>query len=412
MKLIFFKKHQHFLNGIDYVTRALGYSCRHTPGKSNNFLLVLELERAIQANELSLNLAPYSALLHGSFRRNFLLAPHWKPGKAQLIKIEEGYSHLNDYANQPLTGNTQIGIAVIDNMLVFKFSHQIFDARGAEMFVMNLFNNLYSDSDIGLKSPDLCEWKSKFSAGRTVNRLLIALRKKGKVASLVTEQTALATNNSYVITLNSEEITQIKHKSEDAVGPFMLGGYLAAIVAWSFEHLKQSRHIEGNVMLPMSIDLRGISVPNDILFFNQWSVSPLYFSTSVSPALKGWLASARQQIIFNTSNRIPQAFRQANMLTRIVPLRLMKRLMATLSGSTMFSFLPDSLVTNTECSIKIKNLYHLPLMPPEPGIGVFVNVFEKKMNIVLSWREGVISLDEAQNFARVLRLNLLTGVEK
>lgn len=410
--MIFFKKKQYFFNGIDYVTRALGYSCRHTPGKSNNFLLVLELDRAIKANELSLNILPYSALLHGSFRRNYLLAPYWKPGKAQVIKIEDGYSCLNDYANQPLAGSAQLGIALIDNMLVFKFSHQIFDARGAEMLIMNLLNNLYSNSDIGLKSPDLCEWKSKFSAGSIVNRFLIALRNKGKIGILVTEQASPAANNSYVITLNHEEITKIKQKSEEAAGPFMLGCYMAAIVAWNFEQLKRSRHIEGNVMLPMSIDLRGVFVPTDILFFNQWSVSPLYFSARIDATLKTWLASARQQIIFNTSNRVPQAFRQANMLTRIVPLRLMKRLLATLSGSVMFSFLPDSLITNTEGSIKIKNLYHLPLMPPEPGMGVFINVFEQKMNIVLSWRESVISLDEAQNFAQDLRFNLLAGVEK
>jgi hypothetical protein len=190
----------------------------------------------------------------------------------------------------------------------------------------------------------------------------------------------------------------------------MLGCYLTAMTARCVAKLQQTRQLAGAVMLPVSIDLRGVSVPPEIVFFNQWSVSPVYLTLAADTAPRQWLDAAKRQLIANTANRLPQALRLANMLTRIVPLRLMPLLLSSLSGSAMFAFLPDSLITQDMLPMRITNLYHWPLMPPAPGLGIFINIFDDKMNVVFSWRDGVISQTEAQNAALALREALLNGV--
>jgi hypothetical protein len=43
-------------------------------------------------------------------------------------------------------------------------------------------------------------------------------------------------------------------------------------------------------------------------------------------------------------------------------------------------------------------MYHVPLMPPHPGIGVFFNRFENRINAVISYRDGVLSELEIDEF--------------
>jgi hypothetical protein len=399
-----------YLNGIDYVTRALGYTCRLTPGKNNHFLVVLELNEPIDAEALSFDLSPYLALLHGRVRRNFLLAPYWQPGAAREITVNTEFSDLETYANLPLSGGAQLNIAIIEKQLVFKLGHQLFDGRGAEMFIRMLFSKQRSTAEIGLKSADLLEWRSKFTAGKTINRYLISLRQQEKNATLATPTAQSSGNHLYKLNLDNADTALIRQRAEQAAGPFMLGCYLTAMTARCVAKLQQTRQLAGAVMLPVSIDLRGVSVPPEIVFFNQWSVSPVYLTLAADTAPRQWLDAAKRQLIANTANRLPQALRLANMLTRIVPLRLMPLLLSSLSGSAMFAFLPDSLITQDMLPMRITNLYHWPLMPPAPGLGIFINIFDDKMNVVFSWRDGVISQTEAQNAALALREALLNGV--
>jgi hypothetical protein len=49
------------------------------------------------------------------------------------------------------------------------------------------------------------------------------------------------------------------------------------------------------------------------------------------------------------------------------------------------------------------NAYHIPVVPPRPGIGVFFNRCGTRHNLVVSWIEGVASADEVQRIIDVIR---------
>lgn len=48
---------KHYLDGFDYVAAMLNYDCRNTPGRGNHFLVVLELETALEKTEVQEKLA-------------------------------------------------------------------------------------------------------------------------------------------------------------------------------------------------------------------------------------------------------------------------------------------------------------------------------------------------------------------
>ena len=52
---------------------------------------------------------------------------------------------------------------------------------------------------------------------------------------------------------------------------------------------------------------------------------------------------------------------------------------------------------------RVVNAYHIPVVLPRPGIGVFFNRCGTRNNIVVSWMEGVVSRDEAARIIEVVR---------
>ena len=73
----------------------------------------------------------------------------------------------------------------------------------------------------------------------------------------------------------------------------------------------------------------------------------------------------------------------------------------------MFSFLPEtSLEQNTAAGAKIENLVHLPSMPPITGLGIFFNLFNNRLNAVISGRKEVFDEDKLERFCTALEQNL------
>ena len=57
-----------------------------------------------------------------------------------------------------------------------------------------------------------------------------------------------------------------------------------------------------------------------------------------------------------------------------------------------------------ECfGCRVVNAYHVPVVPPRPGIGVFFNRRQGRNNLVVSWCEGVVSEAEATRIIDVVR---------
>ena len=49
------------------------------------------------------------------------------------------------------------------------------------------------------------------------------------------------------------------------------------------------------------------------------------------------------------------------------------------------------------------NAYHVPAVPPRPGIGVFFNRCAGRTNLVVAWIEGVLSEDDVTGIVEIVR---------
>ncbi len=414
-----FSRRKYYLNGIDWIAAALNCQCRLTPARGNNFLLVLELGAPFSSDKSKrLMDACHSILpfLVGSIRRAWHLAPYWQPGSGSeipfsenTVKDESGADFLlQAFANEPLPKNTAIAIKLISidgkARLVFKFSHLILDGRGAELVLKSVLEgNLETvAAHPGLPSPDLHRWADKFQAGKIVHRKRLEILEQHKIAALPSEQMTDMSAKFRIIKLDDAASADIQKKSDREAGPFMLGIYLASIVCHSFNQFLNVRKINGDIMLPMSVDLRGFGVPQNTVFFNQWSFSPLIAERDERRELSDWIGKLKKQVMANAAAKIPQSLHTASMLSRIVPLPILsffsKNMFGGTAGSIMFSFMSGSSLSQAFFETPLLNMYHLPLMPPHPGIGVFFNRFEDRINAVVSYRQGILSEDEIDKF--------------
>lgn len=131
---------KHYLDGFDYVAAMLNYDCRNTPGRGNHFLVVLELETALEKTEVQEKLAvlePFLPLFSGRMHRHCLhAAPYWMPGEPRRIWVVAG-DELGSCLNTVLDGALEVMLLNQGprHFLVFKFSHLLFDGRGAELLI-------------------------------------------------------------------------------------------------------------------------------------------------------------------------------------------------------------------------------------------------------------------------------------
>jgi hypothetical protein len=52
---------------------------------------------------------------------------------------------------------------------------------------------------------------------------------------------------------------------------------------------------------------------------------------------------------------------------------------------------------------RVLNAYHVPAVPPRPGLGVFFNRCDTRNNVVVSWLDGVITAADAHRIIEVVR---------
>ncbi len=419
-----------YLDGFDWIANLLNYQSRLTPGKGNHFMVVLETEQAFPADVASAliqsRLEKFLPLLNGSIRRHPLhLAPYWKPGAARSVSVTEeellftsDYSNaLDRFGNTPLPDHQALTLHIIrhktGSALLFKFSHLLFDGRGAELLLESFCpgGSELLEQQIGLNSPKLDEWEKQFACGRQVQNRLISLNNAGKPAGRGACETSASAYR--VISLTEEETDAFRRRSDSEAGPFMITPFLLALTALHYNKMLSCYNTEDNsILIPMSIDMRGQDdIPSDAVFFNQWSMLSISLKRSAMNELSSVINEARRQIFTGTGERIALAFRAASRLTRIAPpallLKIVRKMGTAASGTFMFSFVSGSSLSDGKfAGRKLSNLYHLPSMPPITGLGVFFNMFGNRLNAVISYRSGVFPEADIERFAKELEKEL------
>jgi hypothetical protein len=52
---------------------------------------------------------------------------------------------------------------------------------------------------------------------------------------------------------------------------------------------------------------------------------------------------------------------------------------------------------------RVVNAYHVPAVPPRPGIGVFFNRCAARNNLVVAWIDGVVSNEDVTRIIDIVR---------
>jgi hypothetical protein len=89
------------------------------------------------------------------------------------------------------------------------------------------------------------------------------------------------------------------------------------------------------------------------------------------------------------------------------PLSFIRRALRRTGGET-FSFncadVTDFPAALDRCfGRRVVNAYHVPAVPPRPGIGVFFNRCAGRSNLVVAWIEGVVSEDDVTRIVEIVR---------
>jgi hypothetical protein len=419
---------RYYLNGIDWMVQGLHYNCRRSRGGDYQFLIVLRLSGTPDVEKLencfrqTVELFP---VLSGRLRRHLLnLAPYWNPHKARskasftMIQCtdETGCQTQQElFLNEPfkpkapLVSARLFALADGSSQFACKFDHMLFDADGGERFI-GLLNKMWNNEAIEpekylkQEGPWLNEWSHQFECGRTVNRTLAEVFRQGTPSVFYAKGYKPGANRFKVVRLEPEQFNKLRAAAEATAGPMMLTPYLIAVLQNALHRIFERRGEPDSLCLcPMTVNLRAGN--EDKLFFNHWSIMPMY-----SHAAKGGLLSeavSHQKDLFYeyTKNRFPYCFTKANLLTRIVPLPLTALITANpfrrTAGTATLAMLSQATFKASEAfGQPVVDLFHVPRIPPRPGVGIFMNQHNGSCNITISWLDGTISADE---------LNIIAG---
>ena len=181
-----------------------------------------------------------------------------------------------------------------------------------------------------------------------------------------------------------------------------------AVVGKAMAELARRRGLDDvPCLLPISVDVRpkgelGATFGNHLAFhFARFRPSDTADVPELARALRRQMAEAVRDGQID-ANQIALEFLQYQPLSRML------RVLPWTTSGELFSFncadLADWPPALAACfGRKVLNAYHVPVVPPRPGIGVFFNRCGDLNNVVVSWIEGVATETEAQRILEVVR---------
>jgi hypothetical protein len=180
-----------------------------------------------------------------------------------------------------------------------------------------------------------------------------------------------------------------------------------AVVGKAMRRLWEQRNLpDVPFLLPIAVDLRpkgepGPTFGNMLAFhFARFRPSDAADVPRLASALRGQIADAVRSGQIE-ANDVAMDFLQYR------PLSFVRRAVRRTGGQT-FSFncadVMDFPATLDRCfGRRVVNAYHIPAVPPRPGIGVFFNRCAGRSNLVVAWIDGVVTNDDVTRIIDVVR---------
>ena len=427
MKLPYSKK-RYYLSGIDWIISAIDYYMQKTSVAGNHSTLYIETKTPINEKQLNEKLKTiFSALpiLNAWQGRDIVnLAPYWKVSKKHItiphIKscICDSPDQLKVIKDEVLNSNFRsrrdhLSFTIINgklkNALLMTFDHKLLDARGAEIF-LNMLNDNSSTTDELIRkikttdSPKLKDWSKKFDAGRDVQRHFMELSQNKYVTlsehSMKTPPVKGDANLTSITTSFSKNKTKdILESAEKKAGFMMETPFLLAVTSYAIHDIIAPNQ-DGNYSVPMPIDMRKTGSEFQKMLFNHLSFMFLDIKIKQHATLEDIICEVRNSIFYNIENELPEKLLKATRLTRIAPLPILKHFMKLpLDGkvaSFAFANVGESPAQVTQIlNNSIKNISHIPRIPTPPGLGVFFNRYDGKIQFTLTWDKNAIKKEIA-----------------
>ncbi|MBI4838381.1 MAG: hypothetical protein HY806_04420 [Nitrospirae bacterium] len=302
--------------------------------------------------------------------------------------------------------------------LAMTFDHRLLDAGGAECFIGLLQQYLENDDSsvilkgIPLNAPaHLSGWLKKFLSGRNVNRKIIALSKNPpEILPVLTGKNKLF--KFKLISFDRQATDAVFDNAYREAGYLMEMPYLLASVLQTVHALFKNRGLSAsNYLAAVSVDMRAGGDFKQELFLNH--VSYLFFQvlSGIAGSQKEIINSLKTQMYEQVKAGLPLDIMEASHLTRIAPLAFLKKIIDTpLNGKLatfIFSHLGKSPLSPEIMGAKIENIFQMPRVPAPPGLGFFSNYHNGRLNMVISYLDGLISEDEAEVMEHQIKEGLI-----
>jgi hypothetical protein len=422
-------KRKRYLSGSDWVINTFDHMMKAATCAGNMSQVVLQFDSHLDEHEVRTQVGRFVKqfpVLQGSVGRDLKLAPYWRipvkggrevtfevhrvddrlSGNAYLPSLErsantafrDDYDHL---AFHLFTGHKR-------SMLAMTFDHRILDARGAELFLDLFQQSLKSGApevsgDIAFaSSPALTRWSKKFLAGRNVNRRIMTLSRTATPEALQLPFGGDRCYRYHILSFNERETTGIYERAYREAGYLMESPYLLSVIVQSMRELFKRRQMAGSsYLIPVTMDLRSGIDPLQEVFFNY--VSYLFYQVPVSEVddRGGLIALLKRQMYDQVKAGFPKDLVEASLLTRIAPMPVLGKLlylpMKGKMATFVFSHLGKSSYRHSGFMEKeITNIFHMPRVPVPPGLGFFSNYYHDRLNLVISYLDGLLSDEDVR----------------
>jgi hypothetical protein len=428
-------KRKRYLSGSDWVINTMDHMMKDRTCAGNLSQIVLLFSAPLDEHEVRTSLNRFLKLfpvLEGSVARDFKLTPYWSiPAKSErevflaAHDVDDASSwqmlqpYLEKSVNRPFADEQdhlafQLFTSREHSALSLTFDHRIFDARGAEL-LMNLFQqrlNNGGDPKTGditfASSMELTQWSKKFLAGRNVNRRIIALSRSTPTALPVPDGDDRL-HRYHRLSFSELETAALYERAYQEAGYLMESPYLLSVIIQSMHQVFRGRNIAGeSYLIPVTLDLRPNKDPLQETFFNYVSYLFYQVPTTAVGDRKGLITLLKQQMFDQVKSGFPKDLAEASLLTRIAPLPLLGKLLHLPMKGKMATFAFSHLGRSSYqhplfMDRKVTELFHMPRVPVPPGLGFFSNFYNNRLNLVISYLDGLLTDEEVQFLDQQIR---------
>lgn len=433
----------YFVVGFDQMLRGHGQK-GHI---AHSFLELASLPDVAALRRLIGELPKVFPLLNARLKRRWMVGlPEWVPadrllplelklwsqkGSAGRLKAEGAVEFdelqplLEDLVNKTLRrerdGWVNAGFELIEKadggvLLVFSWSHLIFDGVGAELFLQEL-DRLWRGDTVEVIPPYLTSepvktlpWGERFRAVTPMIKRFYQIMEK-RFECLGARQFVPGRTRFEVVTLTKEQTLEVQKRSSAVSGPLInMPFHLACAMRAHWRVFEHRGETPGSLMccVPVQIRRKGARGP---VFQNQLT---MFFGSVDGEDLKSLEGTARvlqEQHAQFLKDRLDEAFQQLMWMMRPMPPGLhmkfiqfqMKGLFTSFYHSNTGPFAPS---LDEFLGVPVTNAYHVPGISTPPGTGIFANEKHGRLVLTLCWKEGAMTDAECSVFMEQLLTDL------